>query len=114
MSPYREQRLREDRCDQVVSVAVLVAIFGLLLILPRSLFWFWMIPLGVFWVRWNVVRLRRDKRSLAAEFASERWGGASDSDGAQGRISIPQVPQDRAVIGQQPHSPIQLTHIIRR
>lgn len=89
MSPYRLQRLYEDRCDIVVAGFVLAALFAALMLLPKAAFWFWMVPLGLFWWRWNLVRVRRDRRSLDAEIAAHGWHGTPPDNRGQRRIGPP-------------------------
>jgi hypothetical protein len=67
MSLYREQRLFEGRCDLVIDGAYLLLLFAFLWLLPAVAFPFWFVPLAAFWVRWHVVRQRRDERYLQAE-----------------------------------------------
>jgi hypothetical protein len=88
MSPFRRQRLIEDRYDVILSVIFLALMFGLLWLLPRSWSWFWLIPLSAFWVRWHYVRVRRDERSRAAEFAAYRRRCAANSEGCDGSVSL--------------------------
>jgi hypothetical protein len=86
---FQRQRLIEDRVDIVVAGALLAALFLGLLLLPKAVFWYWMIPLGLFWVRWNYVRVRRDQRSLDAEIAADGWSSAAPDNGSQCRIGPP-------------------------
>ena len=65
----------EGRYDINVAVASLVFLFGGMLILPAWCFWFYWIPIAVFWVRYNIVRQRRDEALLRADLAAS--GGCS-------------------------------------
>ena len=57
----------EDKIDFGMSILVLVCLFGGLLFLPRSWIWYWSVPLVIFWVRWNVVMLRREQARAQPE-----------------------------------------------
>ena len=88
MSPFRRQRLIEDRYDVILAIVLSAMLFGFLWLLPRSFFWFWMVPLGLFWIRWNYVRVCRDERSRAAEFAADRRRRAASGDGGDGGVGL--------------------------
>ena len=100
MSPYRQQRLIEGHCDIVVAAVMLVVLFAGLAVLPRSMFWFWFVPLGLFWVRWNFVRQRRDDRSLQAEFAADWWFSTPQGDRRERGVGLAHRIQHRLVAGE--------------
>lgn len=93
MSPYRLQRLAEDRCDIVVAIAVMVLLFAGLLWLPRGALWYWLIPLGLLWLRWNQVRVRRDAWLREAERTGAGWNGTPRTNRGQGRVRLPDMLQ---------------------
>jgi hypothetical protein len=113
MSPFRRQRLIEDRYDVILSVIGLALIFGLGWLLPRSWAWYWLIPLGLFWIRWNYVRVCRDERSRAAELAAYRRRCAANGEGSDGSVSLTDGIEQSLVPGEQPQPPRELLRIGR-
>ena len=79
MSLIRNQLAKEARYDVRVAAIGLLLFFALMLALPRSAFWFYFVPLVAFWIRYIVVRDRRDAALLRAELAAS---GGSSAPGA--------------------------------
>lgn len=47
--------------DLVVSIVLSILLFGGMFIIPRDYILFWLIPIGVIWIRFNQVMLRRER-----------------------------------------------------
>lgn len=112
MTPER-QRYIEDICDIVVAMAGLVLLFAGLFLLPRSFLWFWLIPLGLFWWRWNYVRVKREEL-LDAQLFADRARRASGGNSGKSSIGIPDRIEHGAVAGDHADAPRQLRLIGRR
>lgn len=111
MSPALEQIHRENRYDVIVAVISVVLFFGLGLCLPRWAFWLWFLPIAAFWIRWNVVRLRRDRRLLQADLATDDWRGPTGCYRSEAGICISDGREQVLVGRQKPHSPVQLIEV---
>ena len=91
MSPYRQQRLFEGQCDLVAAVAFLVLFFAFLALLPARSFPWWFVPLTALWVRWHIVRQRRDERYLRAEEAELLDGSEAGTCWSRFDSDLPRV-----------------------
>ena len=112
MTPQRQRQI-EDVCDIVAAAGVLALLAVCLLLLPRSFLWFWLVPLGLFWWRWNYVRARRE-RLLDAKLFRDRPFGASNGDGSDSRIGIPDRTKHGTVAGDHANAARQFRLIGRR
>lgn len=113
MSPYRRQRLIEDRWDIIVAAVVLILMFSGLLTLPRWIAFGWLALLGLFWVRWNYVRVRRDERSLRAELAAHGGHAATGGDGGESRIGLPDRVEHGLIAGKRADAAREISRIVR-
>lgn len=112
MSPYRQQRLKEAGYDVRVGCACLALLFGFLAVLPRSTFWYWMVPLAAFWIRYNVVRQRRSEWLLRAELLADGGSGTSGCYRSEAGICITDGSEQFLVARQKPDALLQLPKIV--
>lgn len=101
MSPFRRQRLIDDRSDIVAAIFVLLLVFGGIAIIPRQWLATWLIVLNIAWFRLNYVRARRYARSLEAEAAADRRFRAAGGNRSQGRIGLPNRTKQSLIARQQ-------------
>lgn len=113
MTP-EQQLAKEARYDVIVATVGLVLFFGCMLILPRSAFWFYTVPLVAFWIRYIFVRDRRDEALLAAELAASGGAGAAGCYRSEAGICITDGTHHVLVARQDAQPPLQLTHVVRR
>lgn len=114
MTPARNQLAREARYDIVVSGVGIALFFGCLLLLPRSWFWFYFSPMAAFWIRYLIVRNRRDEALLQAEFLAGGGSGAPGCYAGEAGICISDGTHHVLVARDQRNTLLQLPHIRRR
>jgi hypothetical protein len=113
MSPS-QQLAKEARYDMIVAGVGIVVFFGCLLLLPRSAFWFYFLPLAAFWLRYLFVRDARDEALLRAEILADRGSGAPRCYRTEGGICITDGTHHLLIARQQTDAPLQLPHIVGR
>lgn len=104
---------REGRWDFWVAIVILAILFFGLFVLPKWCFWFYLVPLAAFWVRYNIIRQRRDEWLLRADLARDGWSGASGCDRGETGICISDGAEHVLIAGQKPDALLQLPHIVR-
>lgn len=121
MSPIQRQFDREQRYDTFVYGGLLVIFFGCMALLPRSFFWFYLVPLAAFYVRYTLVRSRRDDALLLALQGSEVGTGVRDGMGSaagcyrsEAGICISDGTHHILVARNQPDTLLQLRHVVGR
>lgn len=78
MTPFWKQLEREGWWDVRVATCGLALFVACGLLLPRSWFWFYFLPMVAFCIRYVLVRCRRDEALLAAHIAA---GGDVEAPG---------------------------------
>lgn len=120
MTPFWKQLEREGWWDVRVAAWGLALFVACGLFLPRDWFWFWFSPMVAFWIRYVLVRCRRDEALLVAHIAA---GGDVESPGrigtagayrCHGGICISDGTHHVLVGRDQPQPLLQLTDIGRR
>ena len=118
MSPIQMQLAKESHYDVVVGLVLMALLFGCLLILPRWTFWFYLLPIAAFYIRYTLVRERRDEALLRAEGLIDGVGsagrGTSRCYRSEGGICITDGSHHILVARHDPDAPLQLPHIIGR
>lgn len=113
MSPIREQLAKEARYDVTVAIVGLVLFFGLMLALPREAFWFYFVPMAAFWIRYLLVRNRRDEALLRAELAASGGSRTPGCYRSEAGIHIADGTHHVLIPRDQPDTLLQLPHIGR-
>lgn len=114
MSPFQLQIAKEARIDAVVAAVWLVLFFGLLLLSPRDWFWFYTVPMAAFWIRYVLVRERRDEDLLAADLAAYGGGSPPGCYASEAGICISDGTHQVLIARQKPQALLQLPHIVGR
>lgn len=114
MSPIQQQLEREARYDVRVAVIGLVIFFGCMALLPRSAFWFYLVPLAAFWFRYLFVRDRRDEALLSTEFTASGGSSAAGCYRTESGICISDGSHQVLVAREKLQPLLQLTDIGRR
>lgn len=114
MTPAQNQLAREARYDIVVAVTGIALFFGCMLVLPRSWFWFYFVPMAAFWVRYLIVRNRRDEALLEAEFLASGGRSAPGCYAGKAGICITDGTHHVLVARDDVKPALQLPDIIRR
>jgi len=114
MTPIQNQIAKEARYDVRVALIGIAVFFGCLLILPRSFFWFYFLPMAAFWLRYLIVRNRRDEALLQAEFLASGRSGAAGCYAGKTGICITDGAHHVLVLRDQRNALLQLPHIRRR
>lgn len=113
MSPFLRQLHREGWWDVRVAAVLLAILFGCMLLLPKSWFWFYLIPIAAFWYRYIWVRDARDEALLRADAAAHGGVSAPGCYCSEAGICISDGTEHVLVFGQKLDAPLQLTHIVR-
>lgn len=120
MSIFQKQLEREAGWDVRVAIVGGIIFFGCMILLPRSWFWFYFVPIAGFWYRYIFVRDRRDEALLAALEGTEVGSGVGLVGGGQGAagcyrseagICIFDGTHHVLVARDQPDALLQLPHI---
>lgn len=111
MTPAQNQLAKEARYDIKVAAFGIALFFGCLLVLPRSWFWFYFVPLAAFWIRYLIVRNRRDEALLQAEFLASGGRGTPGCYAGEAGICITDGAQHVLVLRDQGNALLQLPHI---
>jgi len=114
MSPIQNQLAKEARYDVIVALTGLVLFFLCMLALPRSWFWFYFVPMVAFWIRYLIVRDRRDEALLRAELAASGRTSAAGCYRSEAGICITDGTQHVLVLRDKGDPLLQLTHVGRR
>jgi hypothetical protein len=113
MSIFQDQLKKEARWDVRVSLVLLIVFFGAMLVLPRWAFWFYWVPIAAFWLRYNVVRHRRDEALLRAEVAADGGRGAAGCYRSEAGICISDGTQHVLVLRNKPDASLKLLDVVR-
>jgi len=113
MSPFQIQLKREARWDVRVTIVWLAIFFGCMLIFPRWAFWIYVIPLLAFWLRYVVVRDRRDEALLQADIMANGGGSPAGCYASEAGICISDGTHQVLIPRKQPNALLQLPHIRR-
>lgn len=113
MSPFQNQLAKEARYDVRVALIGLALFFGCMLTLPRSFFWFYFVPMAAFWIRYILVRERRDEALLRAELAASGGRSAAGCYASEAGICITDGTHHILVARNDVKSTLQLPNIIR-
>lgn len=113
MSPFQKQLQREARWDTKVTIVWLAIFFGCMLVLPRSWFWFYFVPLAAFWYRYIFVRDRRDEALLSADVMADGGGSPAGAYCSEAGICISDGTHQVLIARQKPQPLLQLPHIVR-
>lgn len=114
MTPFWKQLEREGWWDVRVAAIGLALFFGCMMLLPKDWFWFYFVPMAAFWIRYVLVRSRRDEALLDAHIAA---GGGLSAPGAyacDGGVCITDGAQHVLVATNKRDALLQLTHVRRR
>lgn len=114
MTPEQNQLSREARYDVRVAAVGIALFFGCLLILPRSWFWFYFLPMAAFWFRYLIVRNRRDEALLQSEFLATGGRGTAGCYRSEAGICITDGTHHVLVARDKRDALLQLPHIRRR
>jgi hypothetical protein len=85
-----------------------------MLALPRSAFWFYCVPMAAFWIRYILVRDRRDEALLRAELAATGGSSAAGCYRSEAGICISDGTHHVLVAREKPDPLLQLPHIVGR
>ena len=113
MTRFARQLAIEAGYDVKVGLAGLVLFFGCMALLPRSWFWFYFLPLAAFWIRYLIVRNRRDEALLRADRAACRGLGAAGCYRSEAGICLTDGTHHVLVAREDVETPLQLTHVGR-
>ena len=102
----------EANIDVIVGLVWLALFFGFMLILPRSAFWYYFVPLAAFWFRYLWVRCDRDDALLRADSLADSRSGAPRCYRTEGGICITDGTHHILIAGHDPDTPLQLPHIV--
>lgn len=111
MTTAQQQLEKEARYDVRVAVIGVVSFFACMLLLPRSFFWFYFVPMAAFWFRYLWIRNRRDEALLRAEIAASGGAGAAGAYRCEGGICITDGTHHLLVARDQRDALLQLTHV---
>ena len=114
MNSARNQLAQEARYDVRVAVVGIALFFGCMLLLPRSWFWFYFLPMAGFWFRYLWVRNRRDEALLEAEFLRSGGRSAAGCYRSEAGICISDGTHHVLIARDQRDTLLQLPHIRRR
>jgi len=104
----------EGGYDFNVAAVSLGLLFGGMLVLPAWCFWLYWIPIAVFWVRYNIVRKRRDEALLRADLAASGGASAAGCYAGEAGICISDGTHHILVARDQRDAPLQIPHIRAR
>jgi hypothetical protein len=107
----RRQLLRESGWDVRVGAVGLVLFFACMLALPASWFWFYAVPLAALWVRYTLVRCRRDEALLRADVTADGRTGAPGAYACDGGICISDGTHHVLVLRDQGDALLKLPHV---
>lgn len=111
MTPAQNQLAREARYDIVVAVTGIAVFFGCLLLLPRFCFWFYFVPMAAFWIRYLIVRNRRDEALLQAEFLASGGSCTPGCYASEAGICITDGVHHVLILRDKRDALLKLTHI---
>lgn len=114
MTPFWKQLEREGWWDVRVAACGLALFFGCMIVLPKSWFWFYFVPMAVFWIRYVLVRCRRDEDLLRADFAASGGLGAPGAYACDGGVCISDGAQHVLVLADKRDALLKLPDIVRR
>jgi len=112
MTPVQNQLAKEARYDVIVALTGLALFFLCMLALPRSFFWFYFVPMVAFWIRYLIVRDRRDEALLRAELAASGRSSTPGCYRSEAGICITDGTQHVLVLRDNPQATLQLPHIV--
>lgn len=114
MSAFQTQLRVEARYDVIVNLTLLALLFGGMIFLPRSAFWFYWLPIVAFYLRYTFVRDRRDEDLLRADSLLDARNGTARCYRTERGICISDGAHHVLVSGHDVDAPLQLPHIAGR
>jgi hypothetical protein len=114
MPTIQDQLEKEAGYDVRVAIVGLILFFGCMLILPRSAFWFYFVPLAAFWIRYILVRERRDEALLRADVAASGRSSTAGCYRSEAGICITDGTHHVLVARDNVQAPLQLPYIVGR
>lgn len=113
MSPFQRQLAKEANYDVITGAVWLALFFACMLVLPRSWFWFYFLPMIAFWLRYVFVRDLRDEALLRADSLLDAGNGAPRCYRTERGICISDGTHHYGVFRDERDPLLQLTHVVR-
>jgi hypothetical protein len=113
MSPFQMQLNKEAGYDVKVGVVWLALFFGCMLVLPRWMFWFYLVPMVAFWLRYLFIRDLRSEALLRADGLLDARSSAPRCYRTEGGICISDGTHHCWVLRDEVDPLLKLTHVVR-